>query len=344
MSIQNRKAYFDYIQVFRGIAALMVVFHHSYASFAYYHGVNIAIMKYLAIIGKYGVDFFFVLSGFIITYSSYKYSGKLNDIKNYLSNRMTRVYLPYWPIGILMLILYWKLAAYSNGNRSISWVTSFLLIPDGPPALSVAWTLVHEMLFYLIFIIFLLSKKLWNVFAIIWSFAICYLLFNEIKVHSAFLSTLLSPYNLEFILGYILAYLLKENYRIKYIYTVFFSAICFTIFFYCTYNGILLFPFAHNFILSISIVFLLNAAVCFWTTKLSDRNIFMVLGNATYSIYLVHNPIQSLIVRILPSPSNNFLILIEVILVLIVCCIVGIIYYQTVEKRLIGLVKNRLKL
>ena len=60
--MKQEKKYFDLLQVFRGIASLLVVIHHSYASFAHYHHLDNEILHFIAGVGKLGVDFFFVLS------------------------------------------------------------------------------------------------------------------------------------------------------------------------------------------------------------------------------------------------------------------------------------------
>ena len=58
--VGSRK-YLDILQIYRGLAALMVIIHHSVGSLSYYHGIDNSYLNYIASIGKYGVDFFFVL-------------------------------------------------------------------------------------------------------------------------------------------------------------------------------------------------------------------------------------------------------------------------------------------
>lgn len=342
MEIVEKKKYFDFIQIFRGIAALMVVVHHSYGSFLYYHKIDIPFLKYIASIGKYGVDFFFVLSGFIITYTSFKYGGKISQIKDYLFNRFMRVYIPYWPVSVLMLILYLYFSSYSNGNRSISWITSIFLIPHGNPALSVAWTLVYEILFYFMFVFFFISVKLWNWLVVFWLLIIFYYNINPHNFDFILVSILVNNYNLHFILGFVLAIALRKGFRLEYYITLFSCFFFFTVFFYVTYLKINLIPFAYNFIFSLGVIFLIKLAVCHWDKKINKKNIFMIIGNATYSIYLIHNPLQAFLVRLLPSFVNNFVVVfLELIIVIVVCCIVGLLYYLVFEKMLIKKIKNK---
>ena len=58
-------------------------------------------------------------------------------------------------------------------NRDWGWLTSILLVPSRyPTALVAAWTLVHEMLFYSIFVLFFLGKRLFLIASIVYFGAI----------------------------------------------------------------------------------------------------------------------------------------------------------------------------
>jgi peptidoglycan/LPS O-acetylase OafA/YrhL len=160
MKTKSSTLYFDQIQVLRGVAALMVVFHHSIASLKYYHQFSNSFLDFIGSVGKFGVDFFFILSGFIISFSASEKYKTNSALKNYFLNRIIRIYVPYLPIGIVMLLLYNFLPHFSNGNRSISVLTSLTLIPEGNPALSVAWTLTFEVFFYIVFCISFISYSI----------------------------------------------------------------------------------------------------------------------------------------------------------------------------------------
>lgn len=53
----NKIKYIDVLQILRGIAAMMVVLHHSVGSLNYYHKINFPWLNFLGAMGKYGVDF-----------------------------------------------------------------------------------------------------------------------------------------------------------------------------------------------------------------------------------------------------------------------------------------------
>lgn len=155
----KQKAKIDSLQAGRGLAALAVVAHHANLASHDFAGVSVPALDY----GWLGVDFFFVLSGFIITWSA---PGK--TASSFAWHRFRRVVLPYLPIGIAIGLLYMAFPAASEGLRAWSWLTTVTLLPiNAEPALSVAWTLQHEMLFYALFLAswfsgrFMLGLVLW---------------------------------------------------------------------------------------------------------------------------------------------------------------------------------------
>lgn len=102
--------------------------------------------------GSFGVDLFFVLSGFIIAWSS-----KENH-RHFLAHRVIRVLPPYWIVtcllGLLVLLAMPAAAALGWIGRSLL----FLYGADGrPPILFVGWTLVYELVFYLVYAVALRS-------------------------------------------------------------------------------------------------------------------------------------------------------------------------------------------
>jgi len=149
------------LQVFRGLAALAVVVHHAALSTRDFVSAVPAAWMRASYLGALGVDFFFVLSGFIIMHAHMRDAGNALAVKPYLAKRLARIFPAYWPVGLAMLGLYAALPGLSaSGGREFSYVSSVLLLPaDLPPALSVAWTLVHELMFYAVFMLWFVSRR-----------------------------------------------------------------------------------------------------------------------------------------------------------------------------------------
>lgn len=97
-------------------------------------------------VGAAGVDLFFVLSGFIIAHSSSR------DPRNFLTHRLIRVIPAYW-IATVIAVLF----ALPNIGiaEAFGWLVQSLFYlpgPGGRPVLIfVAWTLVHELAFYVLY-------------------------------------------------------------------------------------------------------------------------------------------------------------------------------------------------
>ena len=84
----------------RGLAALGVVLHHAGLAAGAFAGPFLG--QSLLNLGYLGVDFFFVLSGFIIYHST---ADRGRSLGQYSVARFRRVYLPYWPDGVGMALL-----------------------------------------------------------------------------------------------------------------------------------------------------------------------------------------------------------------------------------------------
>jgi hypothetical protein len=346
METKSKTLYFDQIQVLRGVAAIMVVFHHSIGSIKYYHQFSNSFIDFIGSVGKFGVDFFFILSGFIISFSATKKYNIKSALKNYFLNRIFRIYVPYLPIGILMLLLYKFLPHFSNGNRSISTLTSLTLIPEGNPALSVAWTLTFEMFFYVLFCISFISKRAWNYFLILWFFIIFYFSYlHDIPgfLKNPFSRIMLSTYNLEFILGYLLACLVTSKLEIKKSFLWFGFSALITLFIILKFNKISYFYFNLNLIFGCASFIIIYLAILN-NKKLNKKSLFMTIGNATYSIYLVHNPLQMIIIRFLPKIDQLFKTILSLLLVAFVSVVIGYLYSFIFEKKLISIIKEKILL
>ena len=141
------------LQVYRGIAAVLVVMVHVTIK----SGERFNQVAFLNLFGAgwSGVDYFFVLSGFIMVYVHRSAIGKKEQLKSFLVKRAVRIYPIYWIITLTVLCLFLVIPGFASNNQDLSLgkvIASLLLIPQkDQPILEVGWTLIHEIYFYLLF-------------------------------------------------------------------------------------------------------------------------------------------------------------------------------------------------
>jgi peptidoglycan/LPS O-acetylase OafA/YrhL len=162
------------LQTLRAIAALLVVFYHIHENFREVMGV----IPFGGLFGSgfRGVDLFFVLSGFIIAYVHAPDLGRPLRLSNYLFNRAARIYPAVWIMSAFAVGLY----AFGFGGADKagklaagSIAASVLLLPQAGDALvNVSWSLKYEIFFYLVFAVVILD--LWIGLALLaaWQLAV----------------------------------------------------------------------------------------------------------------------------------------------------------------------------
>lgn len=142
------------IQALRAIAAVGVLLHHMLDSVQNY--LAPAALPFDPRIGSYGVELFFVISGYVMMMVS---SRKQQTAGQFLRDRIVRIVPLYWLLTLLACIpLLVGLRIFGNTEFSaIHLLTSLLFIPptaaSNPPfpILFVGWTLNYEMMFYALF-------------------------------------------------------------------------------------------------------------------------------------------------------------------------------------------------
>ncbi|MFT4464673.1 MAG: acyltransferase family protein [Sodalis sp. (in: enterobacteria)] len=91
------------IQAFRGIAAIAVVLGHCNIYLSRNEEYKFLWSKLLGW-GAIGIDLFFVISGFIMVYTTIHYSAEFSSFKKFIFNRAIRI-LPVYYIVLFVLFL-----------------------------------------------------------------------------------------------------------------------------------------------------------------------------------------------------------------------------------------------
>ncbi|MGA7239903.1 MAG: acyltransferase [Bryobacteraceae bacterium] len=192
------------VQWLRAIAALMVlVFHLGSVERRYSHGPVLLDHWYWA--GEFGIDLFFVISGFIMTASTHADWHKPRKAAPFLLRRILRIYPVYWEFSLMVLGCVLLKPEWVNSSATLprDILRSFLLLPQpGNPILVVGWSLIHEMYFYLVFCLLFLLPISFRVFVYVWALltlvAYC---FFPMPPGNTLGKIVANPYTLEFISG-----------------------------------------------------------------------------------------------------------------------------------------------
>ena len=145
------------LQVLRALAALVVVVFHIQGELRH-RGLGDPFPDLT--VGAFGVDLFFVISGFIMVYASAPLFGVAGARLNFMLKRIARIAPLYWAFTTVFALIALVLARLP-GHPAASpahILASYLFIPaarpeDGAifPTYSLGWTLNYEMFFYLCF-------------------------------------------------------------------------------------------------------------------------------------------------------------------------------------------------
>ncbi|MEM7630716.1 MAG: acyltransferase [Pseudomonadota bacterium] len=331
------------LQSGRAVAAIMVAIFHANLFLLpknFYDGNGAgAVFNF----GYAGVEFFFVLSGFIMMLVHRQDFGRPERMGLFLYKRVVRIYPIYWMVLTFLVAIY--IAAPTRGpdhaREPLSILASYLLWPteDGP-IMAVAWTLQHEMLFYLIFATLLWRVRIGAVLFGAWMVAcVAALPFYGQITHP--LEFFLKPHNLLFAMGIGTA-LLYDRVAVGTARLLFWA-------------GLALFlgtgvaetvgevPFPRG---PLPLIYGLGAAlmmVGLTRGALPSPRWLTFLGDASYSIYLVHLPAMNILAVFLKRAGIHEVLppLAMLTLVVTLVTVIGCIVHVMIEKPLMAWFKAR---
>ncbi|NMG18517.1 acyltransferase family protein [Brasilonema bromeliae] len=341
------------IQVFRGLAAVLVVFAHT--DLIYNQNVNQDFLFKMFLFGGSGVDFFFVLSGFIMFYIHYKDIGHPDKLGTFFSKRFTRIYPLYWLILTSKILASFLFSYEPNTNaRGIGeFIKAFLLFPQDRTILSssflgVSWTLSFEMFFYLMFGVLICLKPKFSFPIIVGWLSGVFLHFLgviQFPQDNLLIQFLFSDYNLEFVLGSLAAYVVLNKkvsngipllYGGLFLYTLSVINSWYTI---IQLSSVVLF--------GIPCTLIVIGSASLELRKNINVPVFLVfLGNASYSVYLVHGFFMNQMTKILsklPFPLFENLVVSNIVgfIISIIAIMCGCVIYSYIEKPLLTYFKPK---
>lgn len=314
--VQNK--HLHSLTVLRFFAAFMVFGFHFFSFPDEYVYLNRLFQR-----GSFGVDFFFLLSGFVLGYS---YFQKFNNpthqfsLKKFFISRFARIAPVYYlALALSVPLFFYELSRMSELDKSHAWSTiplslTFLQSYSGLEITQnswniPSWTLSVELFFYLIFPFLsyriLKSKRINTILIILFGINICFAFLQEmlpgtIEIAGISFKTAwahLPFYHLpQFLIGNCLAslYLKKINLKKHFAWMgfIFFSTLTFC---FMLVPSVGIHQSGHPIIVTCFAGFILfSAFVDQYISKFLPATLIL-LGEASYSLYILQAPIKLLL-------------------------------------------------
>ena len=336
------------IQMIRAIAAFLVVLHHAFPAYVIMGG-SITMIESVAKWGFLGVDLFFVISGFVMAYTTFYKKRSIDQAKIFLKHRLYRIYLGYWPFFLMMLLALFlanptKLAELDiAGSFFLTNTNMFELV------LPVSWSLTYELCFYFLFVLtfFFTIEKLYTVIGIFFLIVLAVSLSPYVytlslshfptalnSIHFPYVIIEFFPLLLEFLAG-VLLYMYRDTLINFWVLIISLLSLITAYYFGIEYEfrsgfmRVLTFGVGAFFVI-LSII-ILEKKDLFRAGKW-----FESLGDASYTLYLSHLlTIQFFSfsgLRGLFSSEGAFLPLLGLVCMIAASVIFSLIYYQKIEK------------
>ncbi|MFD2613940.1 acyltransferase family protein [Paenibacillus gansuensis] len=199
------------VHVFRAVAVLFILMGHANkVSVLYldYDWFNLARWDRTG-----GIDFFFIVSGFMIYYLYHSYLGKPQKAGTFLLKRAVKIYPMHWlfTMAVMAMILVFPQIGDGHETRADVIAGSLLLLPTDP-ILATTWSLSYVVFFYAAFALLIVSPRLTALLGAVW---IGCTLLMETGLLANPQSFLFNFSHLEILAGCLIAYLVL-HYRLPY--------------------------------------------------------------------------------------------------------------------------------
>lgn len=310
------------IQVVRAAAALSVVLFHTNVVFGPTQLIRGTDLGRVFAWGHSGVDIFFVLSGFIIPLIHFDDDPGRRGAIRYAVKRTTRLY-PF-VIGTVAVFALaaplFQFVTKDPGFLAVSlgvMFSSFTLLPVGCDYMpGVLWSLVNEMSFYAVFLLVFVSHRAFFAGLALWSAAI--LAANFAKLFPGLTSCSSSPlalYNLLFPIGVsifgayrVFRHRLQPHWAIRLFAAGLLTYLSAALidYHYLSQSYFVADSSPHTAIKAVTRLLyglagaqiVLCAAISRWVPRTAVARGAVVLGDASFIIYLVHQPLIGLFGRL----------------------------------------------
>ncbi|MFK7853099.1 MAG: acyltransferase family protein [Granulosicoccus sp.] len=315
------------LQYLRAVAALAVVYSHAAIQVDGY-------APYLSKAGSFGVDIFFVISGFIMIYIAKPDTQAVP----FFINRIRRVVPLYWFFILLMAAILllrpdlFKATAFQWDSviMSLAFIPHWSVAQEGVvwPIVAPGWSLNFEMYFYLVFALSLFLTERYRVLFITLIISAVFLVAQYFDNGESALAQFYGKSMVfEFVFGMLLAVAWKRGFRLPASTAVFLLIL----------GSCLLFmrlPVPRIF--EFGVPSLLIVTACLFV-RVKEYRWAVLLGDASYALYLSHIFTLGILRKVLApllgaGPIAAYLF---VIISIIVCTLVSLLIHKYVDNWLL---------
>ncbi|WP_207426009.1 acyltransferase [Pedobacter sp. SYSU D00535] len=303
----------DSLIFLRAIAVIMVCLCHFGDPLSEGHALSTAFNlfdKY----GKYGVEAFFVISGFVIPLSLDRGHYNLNNYPRFLAKRIIRLHPPY----LLALSFTVAISYLSYKHRglpypeNISTVIRSAFYMHAPADNPVFWTLFVEAQYYIfIGLAFLVFRN----YKLLTSFLVVPLLLLLTRVDTG--PATIFYYMVFFLIGCFGLFLYNGTYQKKWSIALLSGIIAFTFYFYDLPSSI-------TAVLTLVVIMLYNKPV---------PKPLAFIGAISYSIYLIHFPLGVKLINVMKRYFSSDYYPLLMFVSLVVVTAVSWAFYKVIEER-----------
>lgn len=350
-----------WIQALRGIAVFLVVLTH--ARYTFLDTPAWAFAEQSLRNGAMGVDLFFVISGFIMVYTTRKLAGTPRDTADFLVRRFARI----WPLYAVATFAWITIT-----ERGVGWLMHWpalrqLLLSlsfqpvdiDNPlyfsASLPLGWTLNFEMYFYLVFgICLLLGRWRWLalagwimltvIFIPVYKRGLTLDVLSNFRFSFAYLNLMTNPIILEFLAGVAIGWLYLQDWFVLRSASVarhlVFLALCGGV--WGIWGGLTNFHGPTQWGAVVALV-VLALALAGKTIELRPPAVLVWLGTISFSLYLTHTTVQLLATRGVQAMGGDVKSWSHVLLSTALAITVGAAVYHYLEQRLSMVTANALR-
>lgn len=312
---------------------LVVLSHAGYLADVYFPKSSSALVTYLFDFGHCGVHIFFVISGFVMVYSTFSPSPAMLP-RDFLMRRFFRIYPIYWAYALVYLV--WKISESGEPIPTGDVFRSLALWPGYSSLLiGQGWTLSYEVYFYLCFAVVIPLGMIRGPIALSALFVASIALRKLLPIDQPSVDIISNPILLEFIAGCGIATaalsgikLSMAIYRLAIVVavTAFAVGLCFG------YNRI---PTVIAW--GIPSTLLVGG---FAFAELRGRTInhkMAMLGDSSYSLYLIHALLLKGMFYATSRLVSELGMLERIVLCVLfsaACCAIAVIFFKFIERRL----------